>query len=164
MAKQLNVSLAFTADTSQAKMQLKDLQQSLSQLMKIQSETGKLGLTEELLKAKSAVGDLQIALQSATTSTGTLDLSKFNSALQSSGLKVDTLRQQLEKLGPEGSNAFLKLSQSVISAEAPLKRTSALLDNFAVSLKYSKMANFIQCITQFYGYCAICLWLCPRFK
>lgn len=30
MAKQLNVSLAFTADTSQAKMQLKDLQQSLS--------------------------------------------------------------------------------------------------------------------------------------
>lgn len=160
MAKQLNVSLAFTADTSQAKMQLKDLQQSLSQLMKIQSETGKLGLTEELLKAKSAVGDLQIALQSATTSTGTLDLSKFNSALQSSGLKVDTLRQQLEKLGPEGSNAFLKLSQSVISAEAPLKRTSALLDNFAVSLKNtvrwqissSVLHSFMGTVQSAYGY------------
>ena len=160
MAKQLNVSLAFTADTSQVKMQLKDLQQSLSQLMNIQSGTGKLGLTEELLKAKSAVGDLQIALQSATTSTGTLDLSKFNSALQKSGLKVDTLRHQLEKLGPEGSNAFLKLSQSVISAEAPLKRTSALLDNFAVSLKNtvrwqissSVLHSFMGTVQSAYGY------------
>lgn len=128
--------------------------------MNIQTGTGKLELTEELLKAKSAIGDLQIALQSATTSTGTLDLSKFNSALQKSGLKVDTLRHQLEKLGPEGSNAFLKLSQSVVSAEAPLKRTSALLDNFAVSLKNtvrwqissSVLHSFMGTVQSAYGY------------
>ena len=37
MAKQLNVSLAFTADTRQAKAQLQDLQNQLSKLSNIQS-------------------------------------------------------------------------------------------------------------------------------
>ena len=127
MPKQLNVSLAFTADTSAAKKQIQDLQKSLSDLIKSTSASQQLGLTKELVEAKSAAADLQVMLKGATTSTGSLDLSKFSNSLQKSGQTLDQYRLKLEKLGPEGSNAFLKLANSIVSAEAPLKRTNALL-------------------------------------
>ena len=134
MPKQLNVSLAFTADTSAAKKQIQDLQKSLSDLIKSTSASQQLGLTKELVEAKSAAAELQVMLKGATTSTGSLDLSKFSNSLQKSGQTLDQYRLKLEKLGPEGSNAFLKLANSIVSAEAPLKRTNALLDNFKTTL------------------------------
>ena len=134
MPKQLNVSLAFTADTSAAKKQIQDLQKSLSDLIKSTSASQQLGLTKELVEAKSAAADLQVMLKGATTSTGSLDLSKFSNSLKQSGQSLDQYRMKLERLGPEGSNAFLKLANSIVSAEAPLKRTNALLDNFKTTL------------------------------
>ena len=68
MAKQLNVSLAFTADTSKAKAQLQDLQKSLDQLIKAPvSASNDLSITKDLIKAKAAAADLKVALQQATT-------------------------------------------------------------------------------------------------
>ena len=49
MAKQLNVSLAFTADTAKAKGQLLDLQKTLQSLVtSINKPSGGLGLSKEI--------------------------------------------------------------------------------------------------------------------
>ena len=75
MPKQLNVNLAFTADTGAAKAQIKSLEQDLKNLMSATGPTKDFPLTKELVQAKEAAGQLRLALQNATTSTGSLDLS-----------------------------------------------------------------------------------------
>ena len=160
MAKQLNVNLAFTADTSKAKAQIKDLQASLDKLMLDTSTSGELGLTKDLVKARGAAADLKVAIQSATTSTGSIDLSKLNDAFKRSGKDLSAYRMELDKLGPQGQQAFLKLSQSIITAEAPLKRTSTLLTQFKTTLantarwqiSSSVLHGFMGAISSAYNY------------
>lgn len=161
MAKQLNVNLAFTADTSKAKAQLQDLQKSLDQLIKAPvSASNDLNITKDLIKAKAAAADLKVALQQATTSTGSLDLSKFNSSLQKSGMTLEQYRLKLQKLGPDGSATFLKLSNSIVSAEAPLKRVNKTLEEFKTTLSNtarwqlssSMLHGFIGALQSAYGY------------
>ena len=83
MAKQLNVNLAFTANTDQAKAQLKDLQQQLSSV--ISSATLKpegLGIDKELMKSVQTADQLKSILKESTTSTGSLDLGLLNQNLK----------------------------------------------------------------------------------
>ena len=59
MAKQLNVSLAFTADTSQAKNAIQSL---VNDLNKLSSNTGldkDLPITKEILEAQIAASNLE---------------------------------------------------------------------------------------------------------
>ena len=136
MAKQLNVNLAFTADTSAAKQQLQQLQQQLNNLTTNSITSTDFPLTAKLHEAQNAVASLQVALNSAmNVNTGKLDLSKFNQSLKSSGLTVEKLRLQLQQFGPEGSQAFMSLAQSVMSAEVPMRRTNALLLQLGTTLK-----------------------------
>ena len=100
MAKQLNVNLAMTANTSQAKKQLQDLEQQLTRLATAGNSNGELGISKEIVKAKAAAMELKTALQGATTSTGGLDLSKFNNSLSSASKKLEDYRIHLSKLGP----------------------------------------------------------------
>jgi hypothetical protein len=67
--------------------------------------------------------------------TGNLDLTKFSQSLNSSGMKLSTLKTQLDSLGPSGQKAFLSLAQSVVTADVPLTRTSKLLDGMWTSIK-----------------------------
>ena len=136
MAKQLNVNLAFTADTGKAKQQLQELQQTLKNLSNNTAQNSPLGITKEINQAIGDVAKLRVALNNAiSSSTGKLDLGQFRQELNKAGLSAQTIAQQLSMLGPEGKQAFAQLSQAVTTAEIPLKRTSALLDNFATTLK-----------------------------
>ena len=160
MAKQLNVNLAMTANTSQAKKQLQDLEQQLTRLATAGNSNGELGISKEIVKAKAAAMELKTALQGATTSTGGLDLSKFNNSLSSASKKLEDYRIHLSKLGPEGQQAFLKVCQSIVSAQAPLKKTNKLLDEFKVSLantarwqiSSSVIHGFMGSLQSAYGY------------
>ena len=135
MAKQLNVSLAFTADTSQAKSQIQSLQNQLSQLANNSFfNSQSLGITKDVQQATTLVMQLKSQLKQATTSTGTLDLSKFNDSLRKSQTSIADYKKALISLGPEGSQAFASLATSITSAEIPLKRSNALLREFATSL------------------------------
>lgn len=135
MAKQLNVSLAFTADTSQAKSQIQSLQTQLDSLTKNAfANSNSLGLTKEIKEATGLVAQLKTQLQNATNSSGTLDLSKFNDSLKKSQTSIADYKNALIKLGPEGSQAFANLASSITSAEIPLKRSNALVKEFATSL------------------------------
>lgn len=132
MPKQLNVSLAFTADTSQAKRQLQDLQKQLSELGTKASLDNKTIIDpKNLQEASAAVAKLKVQLQEATNvNTGTLDLGKFQDQLTRSGTSLTQYRDQLYKLGPAGQKAFSDLTDSILMSEVPLKRTNALLDQF----------------------------------
>ena len=80
MPKQLNVNMSFTADSSQAKRQLQELQKSLADLTNnAYSKNGsKVIDLKNIQEASAAVAKLKVDLQEATNKdTGTLDLSKF---------------------------------------------------------------------------------------
>ena len=88
MAKQLNVNLAFTADTSQAKSQMLELQKLLDNLGRHTANNNKLGLDKELTNALEKASQLKAILASSTNSAGGLDLGKFSSELQKSGIQL----------------------------------------------------------------------------
>lgn len=135
-----NVNMRFTADTGQAKQQLRELQSSLDTLMnQIATKNIKFfdvnATKKEIDEASAAVQELKIALDQATNvNTGRLDLSKFSKSLSQSGYTLQDFATHLENLGPTGDKAFVALAQSVINAEVPLKRTNAILDNFKKTL------------------------------
>lgn len=135
-----NVNMRFTADTGQAKQQLRDLQSSLDTLMnQIATKNIKFfdvnATKKEIDEASAAVQELKITLDQATNvNTGRLDLSKFSKSLSQSGYTLQDFATHLENLGPTGDKAFVALAQSVINAEVPLKRTNAILDNFKKTL------------------------------
>ena len=135
MAKALNVSLAVTADTGQAKQQLQQLQQNLQQLA-TSSANLRIGINAgEIQKASQAALELSAHLKTATNvNTGTIDFTKLNSSIRSSGQSLEQYGQQLLKLGPQGRQAFIQLAQSVAKSEIPIKRLSSLLGNMGTVL------------------------------
>ena len=137
MAKQLNVSLAFTADTSKAKKEIQDLQTQLTQLINSVGTNKQLtGLNSEIQKSVSAAAKLKVQLESATNvDTGKLDLGKFNDALNKGGINLKQYQSLLSNLGSAGDQAFASLTRSIMNAEVPLKRSSTLLTEFATTLK-----------------------------
>ena len=137
MAKQLNVNLAFTADTKAAQTQIQDLQLKLNQLATNNFKSGSaLGLTKEVQQATAAVAELQVKLNSAiNTDTGKLDLGKFMQSLDGGITGLQKYQQALSTLGPAGDQAFSQLAMSIAQAEMPLRRSSGLVNNLWVSLK-----------------------------
>lgn len=136
MPKQLNVNLGFTADTSQAKAQLQDLQKQLTNLINNPKATSSIGLTKEIQEASVAAATLKTQLQEATNvNTGKLDLGKLNQSLKQSGYEIKDYKNALLSLGPEGQQAFATLAQSISLAEVPLRRSNALLAEFSTVLK-----------------------------
>lgn len=134
MAKQLNVNLSFTADTSQAAAQVRNLQQSLTQLVNQPIGIGQR-LSEDMLKATQAAAELKMHLQNATNvDTGTLDFGKLNQSLKASGVTLQQYATQLQSLGPQGQQTFMQLARSVANAEVPLRRSNALLAQFSTTL------------------------------
>lgn len=129
MPKQINVKLGFEADTSQAKKQIQDLQNSLNNLIKTSSKDTGLGFSKEIAEAQQSIVKLQTALNhSLNADTSRLDLSKLNNQLAQSGLSVESLGKDFQKLGPAGEAAFLNLTQSIVTAQKPMIETNRLLD------------------------------------
>lgn len=161
MAKQLNVNLAFKADTGEAKAQLQELQRSLSTLMTsaIKTTNG-LGITQDIAEATNEVAKLQAMLEQSKSATGGLDLGKFNQSLKQGGMQISDYAKTLSSLGPAGDQAFAQLAKSVIHAEVPLKRTNTLLNGFKTTLantarwqiSSSILHGFMGSVQQAFGY------------
>lgn len=141
MAKALNVSLSVTADTTQAKAALQQLQQTLNALstntnLNFGGNGSQLTMmTQEIMKAQQAAGQLKQQLAEATNvNTGKLDLVKFNQSLQNSGMSIAKYRDQLLTLGVSGEKAFTQLAQSILKADVPLRKTSSLFSEFRTTL------------------------------
>lgn len=137
MAQKLNVTLSLTADTSQAKAQVKLLQNELKKL----SETGggksgtMLGLTKEVNDAIGKVNELRAVLNKATdATTGKIDLSRFNQALAKSGTSLKQYRDSLLALGPQGQKAFTQLATSIANADAKILKAHSAVKSMMTTL------------------------------
>lgn len=137
MAKALNVSLAVTADTGQAKAALQQLQTLLTQLTTQHTlNFNTASLTKDLQQASYAATQLQAHLQKATNmQTGALDFSKLSNSIRASGSDLQSYANQLLKLGPTGQQAFSQLATAVARSEVPMKRLSGVLGEFGTVLQ-----------------------------
>lgn len=159
MAKQLNVNLAFSADTSKVKAQLQDLQNQLNKLT-LSSKT-ELGITKDIEDASRAAAELSVHLKNATNQqTGTLDFSKLNQSIKQSGTSLQQYGRTLQSLGPQGQQAFMSLAQAVANSEVPIRRTNAMLKEMGTALantarwqlSSSMLHGFMGAVQSAYGY------------
>lgn len=136
MANDVQVNLRFSADIQQARMQVEILQQSLQNLMSNSRTNISTSLESDLTKSIRKVAELKTSLEQATSiKTGQLDLSKFNESLKKSNTSIADYAYALYGLGPAGQQAFSELASAINSAEMPLKRSNAVLKDFAQTLK-----------------------------
>ena len=159
MAKQLNVNLAFTADTSKVRAQLQDLQNQLQKLTL--SSKSELGITRDIEEASRAAAELSVHLAKATNvQTGTLDFSKLNQSIKKSGTTLQQYGRTLQSLGPQGQQAFMSLTQAVAQSEVPMRRTNAMLKEMGTTLantarwqlSSSMLHGFMSAVQSAYGY------------
>lgn len=161
MAKQLNVNLGFTADTSQAKAKIQELQNSLTAL--INTPTGNFGnkMTKDIQQGIKAAAELKTHLKNATNvETGSLDFSKLNQSIKQSGSSLDAYGQKLQALGADGQKAFMQFAQSVATSEIPIRRSNAMLTEMWTTLKNtarwqissSILHGFMGALQSAYGY------------
>ena len=160
MAKQLNVNMNFTADTSKAKSQIQDLSNSLQKIASTPISVGDKS-ANDLQKASQAAMDLQKHLQAAVNvNTGQLDLSRFQTSLNKAGQSLATLQKTLINSGAEGQQAFLKLSSAIANAQAPVTRINGALAEMGTVLKNtirwqissSILHGFMGAVQSAYGY------------
>ena len=161
MAKQLNVSLAFQADTSKAKQQIAELSKALQDIVKLPGKSDALFDDRQLNAAAKAAQELQHHLQAAVdVNTGKLDLSRFSTSIKSSGKNLNDYYNTLIKIGPQGQEAFLKIAKSVAMADAPVTRVNAKLKELGTTLantarwqlSSSVLHGFMGAIQSAYGY------------
>ena len=161
MAKALNVSLAVTADTSQAKAELQALQHNLQQLAS-SSTSIQLGInSKSIQEASNAALQLSAHLKAATdANTGLLNFSQFESQIRRSGQSIEQYGAKLMQLGPKGQQAFTQMTQAIIKSEIPMKRMSSVLGQFGTVISNtirwqassSLIHGFIGSIQKAYNY------------
>ena len=162
MAKQLYVNLDVRANTQQAKNEFQSLQKSLSDII---VQTNKISNTSidstSLRQASSAAQELQRHLSNAVNiDTGKLDLNKLNTSLKQSKTNIGELSGKLLSVGPSGEQAFVKLAQSVASAERPIVSLGSRVNGLLTTLKNtarwqissSILHGFMGAIQSAYGY------------
>lgn len=135
--QQRRVSLIFDVNTQNAEARLKSLSNSLQTVIKAGTRSsGIKSIDKELQTAAQAAAQLGAQLNNAlNTKTGKLDLSKFNDSLKSGGISLEQYRNNLVSLGVEGERSFVNLARAISTAEAPLRKSSTLLNEFATSIK-----------------------------
>lgn len=134
MAKNVQYTIGFNADTSQAKKALQELSSAFAKLEKKQLSLNYSDL--DLNKAVESAKELQIELNKATNiNTGKLNLNDFMSNLSQSKSSLKELSMNLISAGKEGQQAFASLANSIAQAEVPLRQTNTVLKNFAQTLK-----------------------------
>lgn len=134
MAKQLNVNLNFTADTSQAENNLKSLKTTLETIGAQGNLLGPNKMNDSLQKAVVSAKDLSQHLANAfNPKTGNLNLNKFEQSLQRSGQTLKGLSNDLLGAGHNGQKAFMNLQNSIANANLQLNKTQTLLGSFATT-------------------------------
>lgn len=128
-------TIAFNADTSQVQSQLNNLKISLQNITNFKNLDIGAKITPQIQQGVQAAQQLQVALNNAiNVNTGKLNLTQFQNEIKKSGMSLEQYRNQLMGLGPSGVQAFNQMSQAVMAAEIPLKRTSALMDKMITTM------------------------------
>ena len=160
MAKQLNINMNFTSDTSQVQKNLQELYNSLNKISSIKPAFG-MSLNKDMQSAVSSAKQLQTHLNNAMDAkTGNLNLDKLNASLKDSGESLSGLSANLIKAGSNGEQAFMNLQRSISTANVKLQQANGLLANFWTTLKNtarwqlssSMLHGFMGAVQSAYGY------------
>lgn len=137
MAKQLNVDMRFTADTSQAKTAINELQSAIQKLGYGSASQSKGVLDPATFeKASAAARELGMYLnQALNPKTGNLDLSRLNASLKASGTSLTTLTSSFKDAGSTGQQAFVALAKSIAMADQPTINVNTHLQTMFTTLK-----------------------------
>lgn len=133
-ANKMQFQYEVTANTSQAKKALADLDKALDRLNKQQKLD--MGLSQELTEAADAARLLQRELNAAMdVKTGKLNVSELARGLAQAGTSVEQLSTKFLNAGTMGEAAFRGLAQSIVTAEVPMKRMNKTLADAMTTLK-----------------------------
>lgn len=134
--RKVSVELSFSADTKQAQQQILDLKKALQEVGKLPGKATSLFDDEELKAASQAAIELQQHLSKALdVKTGKLDLSRLSASLKASGKDLSSYAETLNKIGPEGRQAFQQVASAIVRAEAPVVRVNKAMSEFLTTLK-----------------------------
>lgn len=132
-SREIKYTIGLEVDAKQAKQEMSSLQGQLESLKnpKVIHVSNK-----ELVESVSTVNQLQTSLRAATNvNTGKLNLTKFNQSMKASNMSIEKYYATLMKLGPSGQAAFQNLAKAVINADAPIKKSTKMIDNLWKTLK-----------------------------
>ena len=132
--KNVNIGINFQIN----KQNLDNLQKSLDDIIlkSKQFSAAAPDYAEPYEEAAEAAKDLKNILTSSwNTQLGQLDLSKVEKELINLYGSTKDFKQILGQIGPEGQKVFNQFTNAVISTQAPIKQTSAMLDKMAVTFK-----------------------------
>ena len=137
MAKQLNVDMRFTADTSKAKQAIQELQNSIQKLGYGMTPKDNLIDPKKFEQASAAARELAHHLNNAyNANTGNLDLGKLNSSLKAAKTDLGQLTANFNNAGEVGREAFINLANAIASADQP-----AISINSHLSLMWTTLKN-----------------------
>lgn len=131
-SRRFDYTISFNADTEKVKKQLQSLQNQINSLTTQGSK--QLFQTPDFSSAINDISKLNVVLKNSIDESGKLNLSNFSKQLNTAGLNAEKLRNSMVDMGPAGQKAFYALTDAVLSAEVPLKRTNTLLSKFSQTL------------------------------
>ena len=135
MAKQLNVDMRFTADTSKAKQSITELQAAIQKLGYGTAPKDIVNVTQ-FEQASEAARELAYHLNNAYNAiTGNLDLSKLNSSLKSAGTDLNKLTTSFKNAGATGQQAFVSLAKAIANADQPTISLNTHLQTMFTTIK-----------------------------
>lgn len=120
-SQKMEIQLNFVANTSAAKANIENLQQTLAKLSAGQLNKGLFGnaTTEQIQQASMAAQELKIHLQNATNiNTGKLNLTAFQTSLKNAGTSAKELSSALLQGGAMGTQAFAQLATAIAQADS----------------------------------------------
>ena len=130
--RRFDYTISFNADTEKVKKQLQSLQNQINSL--VMQGSKQLFQTPDFSNAINDISKLNVVLKNSIDESGKLNLSNFSKQLNTAGLNAEKLRNSMVDIGPAGQKAFYALTDAVLSAEVPLKRTNTLLSKFSQTL------------------------------
>ena len=131
-SRRFDYTISFNADTEKVKKQLQSLQNQINSLTMQGSK--QLFQTPDFSNAINDISKLNVVLKNSIDESGKLNLSNFSKQLNTAGLNAEKLRNSMVDMGPAGQKAFYALTDAVLGAEVPLKRTNTLLNKFSQTL------------------------------
>ena len=133
----IDYTIGFNVD----KGGLKDLENTLNSLSKmsatqIKQQNPAMGMNEamsKMVKLRQSIAEVQNAYNKAFDSKlGVLNIEKMQSSLNK--LDLNTIQKNFAAIGPKGSEAFLKISQSALTANIRFKETNSLVNKMGTTL------------------------------
>ena len=129
------IKLSLFAESGQVKQEVAKLKNSLMDITRIPTNNITGQMATKIKEASNAAKELQIHLAGAfNQKTGDFNINKLQSSLQSTGQSLTQLSMNLLKIGPQGTQAFSQLANSILNAQKPAMHLSTVVTKLMATM------------------------------